>query len=405
MKKVVAMILAGGHGSRMDILCHRRPKPALPFAGKLRVIDFSLSNCLHSEITNIAALVDYQRHYLSDYLQQWHLTNNSIDNFHILEPKTGSYSGTADAFYQNLDYIKKYNPDAVLVLAGDHVYRMDYRKMLAFHHQVDADVTIGAIPVPIEEARRFGIVTTKPDGNLTGFIEKPKIPTNNLASMGIYVFQKQVLIDRLIEDNILANSQHDFGRSIIPEIVKDKKVFAYKFDGYWQDIGTVAAYYKANMELLSDIPSLSLNGKWPIFSTNNFLLPPRIIHQDRINRSLVGQGCIIRGKVENSILSDGVMVDENAVVTNSVVMANTTIGKHSVVNSCILDEDVNVGEFCYVGFGATLIPGDRDITVIGKGVAVPSGTAIGRNCKVQPEVRLEDFGSNVVPAGSIVARS
>lgn len=404
MKKAVAMILAGGRGTRMDILCQRRPKPILPFAGHLRVIDFTLSNCIHSGINNIGILVDYQRNHLSEYLQQWHSENSSHSYLRILEPKISSYKGTADAVYQNLDYLKQHSPDAVVVLAGDHVYRMDYRKMLTFHEQVDADVTVGVIPVPIEQAHRFGIVTTNTDGRITDFIEKPKISTASLASMGIYIFKRQALTECLIEDSVLANSHHDFGQSIIPQMVKGNKVFAYKFDGYWQDIGTVTAYYAANMELLSEVPSLGLNGKWPIFSNDNILLPPKIAHQDNIMHSLIGQGCVIRGKVENSILSPGVRVEEDAVVRNSVIMSNTTIGKYSVVDRCILDENVKVGEFCYVGFGATLIPVDWDITVIGKGVTIPPGTAIGRACKVQPEAMSLDFTTKAVPAGSVVGQ-
>jgi glucose-1-phosphate adenylyltransferase len=404
VNNTAAVILAGGRGKRMDILCHIRPKPALPFAGKFRVIDFSLSNCIYSQIINIAVLTDYQRSYMDDYIRQWHRFNAGSANCYILEPRVGSYLGTADAVYQNLDYIDKHNVDTVLVLAGDHVYKLDYRKMLAFHREANADVTVGVIPVPIEETHRFGTVTLDASGRITDFLEKSPMSQSNLASMGIYLFNRRVLAERLIEDAGNLTSRHDFGYSLLPNMVKRDRVFAYRFEGYWQDIGTVDAYYEANMELTKEQPCFSLNSATPVMTQEQHLSSPCISKQSSIINSLVSPGCVIRGRVENSVLSPQVWVDEQAVVRNSVIMGNTFIGRHSVVDCCVLDEEVKVGDYCYLGFGSSLIPGDWDITVLGKGVTVPPHTAIGRNCKIMPHVEASDFVSNVITSGAVLSK-
>ncbi len=256
MNKVLAMILAGGKGQRMDVLCRERPKPLLPFAGSFRIIDFSLSNCIHSGIGNIAVVVDYQRQHLLDYLvsgSPWMPNANS--SLSILEPKVGFYMGTADAVYQNLEYIQRHGPDLVLILAADHVYKMDYSKLLAFHERVGAELTIGVASVPIEKADRFGTVFINTEGRIIDFIEKPEVPKSNLVSMGIYAFNRDALAELLIEDAAQQASPHDFGKAIIPKMVKRNKVFAYKFNGYWRDIGTIEAYYEANMDLSGDLSS------------------------------------------------------------------------------------------------------------------------------------------------------
>lgn len=380
MVKVAAVILAGGRGKRMGMLCDIRPKPILPFAGRFRVIDFCLSNCVHSQIGTVGVLTDYQRSQVASYLTQWNTANAGKTNFQILEPRIGSYKGTSDAVYQNFDYLRSCQPEAVLVLAGDHIYKMDYREMLAFHEEMGADVTVGVISVPIGQAHRFGIVNTDALGRITNFTEKPRGPTSNLASMGIYIFNPNVLTEYLIEDSTQSASIHDFGYIIIPRMVKHNKVFAYRFDGYWRDIGTVDAYYEANMELIHAQPSFSLDGTWPIFSRDH-LPPPQTSYQDNAMNSIISPGCDIKGRVENSILSQGVTVEEQAMVKDSIILANAVIGKHSVVDHSILDEGVKVDKFCYVGFGG-LIPRGLDITVLGRGVAVPPGTAIGRHCRI-----------------------
>ena len=405
MKRMSAVILAGGRGKRMGILCQERPKSTLPFAGRFRVIDFSLSNCTHSGIGNIAVLTDFQCPYIADYLDgvaSW--IPVSHEGLRVLKPKVGSYQGTADAVYQNCEYLQRNGADVILILAADHVYKMDYRKMLDFHKQAAADVTVGVVSVPIEKARRFGIVTASADGRIIDFAEKPEVPASNLASMGIYIFNREVLLERLIEDAVKPSSPHDFGYAIIPKMVDQDKVFAYKFNGYWQDIGTPEAYYEANMELTREPPSFSLNGRWPILTKDDNLPSPKISQQGSVKHSLIGPGCVIKGEVENSILSPGVRVEEQAAVRNSVIMSNTTIGEYSVVDHCILDEEVNIGKYCYVGFGAGLTSGNSDITILGRNVTVPYHTAIGSKCKILANVGLAEFTTNAIPSGAIITQ-
>jgi glucose-1-phosphate adenylyltransferase len=403
MGKTVALILAGGRGKRMDVLCHVRPKPTLPFAGRFKVIDFTLSNCVYSGIDDLAILTDYQRSYMAKYLAQWGLAN-AVRTSHILEPKTGSYKGTADAVYQNLPYLNKFNTENVLILAGDHIYKMDYREMLAFHEKTKAAVTVGVIRVPIEEAHRFGTVYLGNGGEILEFVEKSRNPRSNLASMGIYVFNRDVLSQRLKEDAIRPDSPHDFGYTILPGMVGRDKVYAYEFTGYWQDIGTPQAYYTANMELICAQPSFSLNGTRTVLTQRLNLPPPNISQQGKVVNSLLSPGCVIKGRVENSILSPGVRVDEQAEVRNSVLMPNVFVGYHSIVDTCIIDEGVNIGKLCYIGFGKSLLPGDFDITVLGKGVIVPSHTAIGRNCRVLPNVDASSFRGNLIASDSILSQ-
>ena len=401
MEKTIAMVLAGGRGKRMEVLCHLRPKPLLPFAGRLRVIDFSLSNCIHSQIRSIAVLADYQRTDMADYMRRWRSVNSETDRISVLEPVVGSYAGTADAVYRNLDYLRSQGTDTVMVLAGDHVYKMDYRNMLAFHKKVKADATVGIVHVPVEHSHRFGTVVVDTEGRIVEFVEKSSRPHSNLASMGIYVFNKEFLAMRLAEDASETASPHDFGYSILPKIVKRDRIFAYEFNGYWQDIGTVEAYYEANMELLRAKPRFTLDSNWLIFAESN-ALPAKPNLETNIENSLISPGCLIKGRVENSILSPGVRVEENAVVRDSVVMANAYIGCHSVIDRCVLDEGVDVGSFCYAGFGSGLVPGNREITVLGKDVTVPDHTAIGRRCKISPRVGANAFKAGIVPSGSTV---
>jgi glucose-1-phosphate adenylyltransferase len=409
MEKTVALIMAGGRGKRMDVLCRIRPKPALPFAGKFSVIDFALSNCVYSGIADLAILTDYQRSYLARYLRGWGLSN-AIRTFRILEPSTGSYKGTADAVFQNLPYLNKLNAQNVLILAGDHVYKMDYREMIAFHEQKKADVTVGVIRIPIEEAYRFGTVSVGDGGEILEFVEKSKNSRSNLASMGIYIFNKDILAQRLAE-NARTDLPHDFGYAILPSMVGRDKVKAYKFTDYWQDIGTPEAYYTANMELVSAQPRFSLDGTQPVLTQSLNLPPPYISDQAMVINSLISPGCVIKGYVKNSVLSPGVWVDERAEVWKSVLMSNAFIGYHSVVDSCIIDERVTIGKLCYIGFGKSLLAGDSDITVVGKGVNVPSHTVIRRNSRVLPHADTSSLKSNPVasspalPQCSIVQRS
>ncbi len=404
MTGVLAMILAGGRGGRMDILCQGRAKPSLPFAGSFRVIDFALTNCVRSGIKDIAVLTDYQRSGMGNYLNAWWLANGDKRNLHILDPEIGSYKGTADAIYQNIGHLQKIGAHSTLVLAADHVYKMDYGKMLAFHQKVDADVTVGVVSVPIDQAHRFGIVKTSPEGRVIEFVEKPKTPKSNLVSMGIYIFSSRTLLDRLAEDAADSSSPHDFGHAIIPSMVSRDRVFAYKFNDYWRDIGTVEAYYQANMELIRQPLTFSMNTQWSILTQNHGSLPPpKVCGQGTVTDSLVSPGCVIKGEVRNSILSPGVRIEEKAIVRNSVIMANTVIGDHSVVNNSILDEGVGVGKFCYIGLETSRTAHDHGITVVGKSVTVPPYTAICSNCKVSPEVGPLDFAKHILQAGTVVS--
>lgn len=403
MSTISAMVLAGGKGTRMDILCQARAKPVLPFAGAYRVIDFSLSNCVNSGILDISILVDHQRQCVSNYLENSSFVDKCQGRLRILEPGTGSYSGTADAVFQNLGHVGRVVSDAVLVLAGDHVYRMDYRKMLAFHEQTGADVTIGVIPVPLSEACRFGIVQTDSQGRILEFVEKPPIPSGNLASMGIYIFNRSVLVRKLTEDSARESSAHDFGRSIIPGMLKAFNVFAYRFSGYWQDIGTIESYYHANLDLNRETTGLFLNGSWPIHSGAGQTLV-NAETQPGVRNSRIGAGCDIQGTVENSILFPGVRVERQATVRNSIVMADTVVGWHSVVDRCIVDEGSTIGKSCFLGFGVGVACQNHGITVIGKGVNVPDYTATDRNCRIGPYATPAGFKTNAVLTGTVMCR-
>jgi len=325
----------------------------------------------------------------------------------ILPPRTNSYKGTADAVYQNLDFLDQSQADKVLILAGDHIYKMDYRKMLDFHNASKADVTVGVIRVPLQEAHRFGTVCVDATGRIDEFLEKSSQPLSSLASMGIYIFNKDIIKKCLTHDAARTDSPHDFGYAILPYMVNNQdRVFAYEFSGYWQDIGTIKAYYETSMELLGIEPLFNPDDPdWPIFGTNSNTKCPEVSHGVAVTNSLIGPGCKIEGQVENSILSPGVHVEEQAVVKNSIILANTKIGYHSIVDKCILDENVHVGKLCYVGFSGRALYGNGDITVVGKDVVVPPHTGIGRNVRVQPGAKPADFLSRLVASDTSISAS
>ncbi len=387
----------------MEIFCHRRPKPILPFAGNYQVIDFTLSNCFNSQVNDVSVLVDYQRSTIIEYLNRWNSTNNGAGTLSILQPEKGSYRGTADAVYQNLDYVKKLGGEKVLILAGDHVYKMDYRKMLLFHDQANADATVGVTRVPAEQACRFGTVATGADYRIGKFVEKSLNPQSNLASMGIYVFNSDFLFNCLAEDARESNSPHDFGYAILPRIAQRSRIFAYEFEEYWRDIGTIEAYYEANLQLLKSNPDFEINSDWPIFSVSRKIAEPPQNERGKIVNSLVSPECEVEGYVENSILSPGVRVGRGAKVINSVIMANTSIGENSIIDRCILDEAVEVGTFCCIGRRNDLARESAGLTMIGDNVSVPNSTIIGCKSKILPGLRLSEVDPQLMPSGSVIS--
>ncbi len=396
MNRVSSMILVGGRGKRMGALCDSRPKPALPFAGNYRVIDFSLSNCLNSQINDIAVLTGYQRSYLSSYLKRWQLANVRQGSLVTLEPRNGAYLGTSDAVYQNLDHLAQRGADTVLILAADHIYQMDYRKMIDFHNKAGADVTVGVISVPIERAYQFGIVNTDSESKIVEFVEKPARPQSNLVSMGIYVFKAEILRRRLIEDAAQIDSVHDFGHVILPKMVKQDRVYAYHFKGYWQDIGTPEAYHQANLDLTYPNSPFNISEAWPIFTVDNH----RELSASDVyfRNSIIGKDCVIKGYVENSILSSGVWVGEGAVVKDSVIMANASIGRHSRISKSILDEGVSVGEYCNIG--SELSAFNSEVIVLGQELRVSSYTDLGQDREISPLPKTASLSNDGVLAAA-----
>jgi glucose-1-phosphate adenylyltransferase len=379
MSNLMAIVLAGGRGTRMEILCQFRPKPLLPFSGKYKVIDFGLSNIVHSQIRHIALFADYQRQQLRDYMENWYQQNARHLEINIMEPLTGAYAGSAEALYQHLEFIKNSDADEILILPSDHIYTMDYRKMQNYHEASKADVTIGAVQVPMKEAYRFGIITAQQDGRICEFIEKPAKPKGNMASMGIYIFNKDVLLNYLIEDMSKTDSVHDFGYSIIPSVIERGNTFVYKFEGFWRDIGTLDSYHRAHMELVRKNPfncsHRPILSAVPESGTGNFTI-------DDTN-SIISPGCVIKGRVENSILCPGVHIAESATVRNSILMSGTYVGSYSTVESSIIDEEAYIDRFCYLGYGDERFS-TNDLVVIGKKSAIEPYTAVKQGTKVLP---------------------
>lgn len=380
MKKTecLAMILAGGQGSRLGALTKKIAKPAVPFGGKYRIIDFPLSNCHNSGINTVGILTQYQPLALHNYIgngSAWDLDRKNGGVF-ILPPyarEKGAewYRGTADAIYQNINFIEMIDPEYVLVLSGDHIYTMDYSWMIEAHKARKAEVTIGVFEVPWEEASRFGIMNTAKDGRITEFQEKPAKPMSNLASMGIYVFDWKLLKTYLEEDAKDSLSSHDFGKNVIPKMLNsDVKMYAYAFEGYWKDVGTIDSLWEANMELLSDEPELDLyDTSWRIFSVNPSLPPHYVDSKAKVKSSLISEGAIVYGEVENSVIFSGVRIEKGARVVNSVVMPFATIGAGAVVNKAVL------GQNCEIGEGVSVGTGDDNIVVVPEGDVVSTSTS------------------------------
>ena len=369
------MLLAGGQGSRLYALTSKIAKPAVPFGGKYRIIDFPLSNCINSGIDTVGVLTQYQPLVLNDYIgngQPWDL-DRTYGGVHILSPyqaKHGSewYKGTANAIYQNLPFIQRYNPEYVLILSGDHIYKMNYDKMLAFHKKNGADVTVATIRVPMSEASRFGIVNTGKNGKIEQFEEKPANPKSDLASMGIYIFTAEKLYKYLEKDDRNPSSSNDFGKNILPDMLASgEKMYAYVFSGYWKDVGTIDSLYDANMDLLGEKPVFDIaDYNWRIHSRNP-VAPPHYIGPDGVvTRSIVALGCEVDGTIKNSVLSSNVKVEEGAVIEGSVVFSGCTIARGAHIVNAIIDENVVIGENAVVGSGET----PRKITVLGRDVHI-----------------------------------
>ena len=378
----VAMLLAGGQGSRLYALTEKTAKPAVAFGGKYRIIDFPMSNCVNSGIYTVGVLTQYQPLLLNEYIGKggpWDL-DRAQSGVTLLPPyqaKNGAdwYKGTANAIYQNLDFINRYDPDYVLVLSGDHIYKMDYDKMLKAHKESGADATIAVLEVTLEEASRFGIMNTDDNLKIIEFEEKPKHPKSTKASMGIYIFNKDVLEKYLIMDEAKESSSNDFGKDVIPAMLNDGlKLYAYPFEGYWKDVGTIQSLWEANMDLLGSRPTFDLrDNDFRIFSRNEARPPHRMGAEGRVENSLVTEGCEIEGVVVNSVLSSGVKVKKGAVVRDSVIMGDVVIGEDSVVSYTIIDSDTVIGKECVIG--AEKADG-IGVAVVAGGLAVADGTVV-----------------------------
>lgn len=380
-KECIAMLLAGGQGSRLYALTEKTAKPAVPFGGKYRIIDFPMSNCVNSGIDTVGVLTQYQPLVLNEYLgngEPWDL-DRARGGVTVLPPYQGKggaawYRGTANAIYQNLTFIERYSPDYTLILSGDHIYKMDYSRMLAEHKKNGADCTIAVLEVPMEQASRFGILSTDESGRITEFEEKPKHPKSNKASMGIYIFSTDVLKAYLEADNADSASEGDFGKNIIPKMLGDGcRMYAYTFEGYWKDVGTLTSLWEANMDLLGNPPRFNLyDRKWRIFYRHNALPPHRIGEDAEVRGSMITEGCVIDGTVENSILSNGVRIEKGAVVRDSVLMSGVTVKAGARVEYAIIDSDTVIEEDAVVGEPRD---GGR-LAVAGASLTIPAGTRI-----------------------------
>ena len=414
MKRTMAVILAGGEGERLSILSGVRAKPAVPFGGKYRIIDFTLSNCVNSDVHNVVVLTQYNPRSLNDHIglgRPWDLDRN-LGGVKLLQPYIARgrvaewYRGTADAVLQNLNVLEHDSGDTVLVLAGDHIYKMDYQPFIAAHRRKRADVTIAVRRVPLAEASRMGILALDDTDRIVDWQEKPKQPKSDLASMGVYVFSKRALRQWLGDD------RHDFGRHVIPAMLAGgARVFGYRFDGYWQDVGTIQSYWEANMALVADNPELDLYDRdWLIHTRSEERAPARIGPTAQVHRSLVSHGCVINGTVVNSVLSPGVRVDVGAVVRDSIVMFDSEVRSGAVVDRSILDKEVVVGSGAIVGDGDDYDTPNRSepgrlntgITVVGKRTVIPRATRIGRNVRIGGDVRVSDFPGRVIRSGASV---
>ena len=417
-KEMIAMLLAGGQGSRLGVLTKKVAKPAVAFGGKYRIIDFPLSNCINSGVDTVGVLTQYQPLRLNTHIGigiPWDLDKN-VGGVTILPPYEKStssewYTGTANAIYQNIEYMESYNPEYVLILSGDHIYKMDYEVMLDFHKANNADVTIAAMPVPIEEASRFGILIADENKQITEFEEKPANPRSNLASMGIYIFSWKVLKEALLA---LSEQQNcDFGKHIIPYCFEqNKRLFAYEYNGYWKDVGTLGSYWEANMELIDIIPVFNLYEEfWRIYTKSDKLPPQYVADNAKIEKCIIGEGSEIYGEVYNSVIGSGVIIGAGTVIRDSIVMKDVVIEENCKINKALIAENTKVGSGVEMGIGeyaeSKLDPKVYafDLVTIGENSEIPAGVKIGKNTAISGVTLSEDYNNGMLESGDYIIKA
>lgn len=410
--KTRAVIMAGGEGSRLGVLTAKRTKPAVPFAGKYRIIDFTLSNCVNSGIFDIMILAQYRPHSLIAHISAggpWDLNRDFTGGVRIFSPYKARgdadwYSGTADAVQQNFTFIKSSSPDLVLILSGDHVYKMNYSAMIDYHLTNESRVTIASIPVPIEDASRFGILEINPDGLVESFVEKPNTPTSNLVNMGVYLFDLEILDKLLWEDHHKTGSSHDFGKDILPNLVRSKfPVYAYPFNDYWVDVGTISSYWEAHMDLLKPDSPINLDDRQWIIHTRTEERPPVWISQGAvIIDSMITDGSRIEGnaRVERSILSPGVLVKSGAVVRDSVILTDTVIHENAVIERSVIEKRVVIGADSRIGDSRA--SGEKSITTIGKNAVLPANLEVGYGAMIGNDVVASDLPKRPINPGEVI---
>ncbi len=417
-KEMIAMLLAGGQGSRLGVLTSKVAKPAVAFGGKYRIIDFPLSNCINSGVDTVGVLTQYQPLRLNTHIGigiPWDLDRN-IGGVTVLPPYEKSsnsewYTGTANAIYQNIDYMESFNPEYVLILSGDHIYKMDYEVMLDFHKENGAEVTIAVMPVPMEEASRFGIIIADENRRIQDFEEKPAYPRSNLASMGIYIFNWKTLKEALIA--MAEQPALDFGKHVIPYCHERKMpLYAYEFNGYWKDVGTLSSYWEANMELIDIVPEFNLYEEyWKIY-TKSEILPPQYFSGDSVvERSIVGEGSVVYGKVYNSVIGCGVTIGADTVVRDSIIMNQTEIGSGGEINKAIIAENVVIGDNVKLGVGEEAenetAPHiyNHGLTTVGEKSVIPAGVSVGKNTVISGVTTADDYENSYLASGKTLIKA
>ena len=417
-KEMIAMLLAGGQGSRLGVLTAKVAKPAVAFGGKYRIIDFPLSNCINSGIDTVGVLTQYQPLRLNSHIGigiPWDLDRN-VGGVTVLPPYEKStssewYTGTANAIYQNLEYMEQYHPEYVLILSGDHIYKMDYKIMLDYHKANNADITIAAMPVPIEEASRFGIMNTDESGRIVEFEEKPEHPKSNLASMGIYIFSWKALKEALIK--LSEEPGCDFGKHVIPYCFEQgKRIFAYEYNGYWKDVGTLGSYWEANMELIDIIPEFNLYEEyWKIYTKSEIQPPDYIAADSVVERSIIGEGSEVYGEVYNSVIGCGVTIGKGTVIRDSIIMNQTQIGEGCEINKAIIAENVVVGNQVKLGVGEEAENDtaphiyNHGLVTIGEKSVIPDGISVGKNSVISGVTAAADYEDSQLASGKTLIKA